>query len=269
MKRRSAKLFYARSEWDEPAWIEVVSAEYRALIEGYDFSAALAGSPGRRLLDVGCGTAIFPALLDAQLDVSIQLQTDLLDVSAASLRRAGAVLEGLQHFTPRRAIEAAIEQIPERLPIGQFEYDLIWAIHSFTTVELDRMTAVYRHLLDLLTPGGRCWVYQLTADSSYQRLHSFYRERHPAQARFMTSEDSERILRSLGVDFQIHPIRTEHTIPVQQRARLENYLRKCVLDDTLPALDYFAPLLPAFQRDSQFRFPQTVKLISIIRGGPA
>lgn len=265
MKQRSAKLFYAHSPWDEPAWIEVVSAEYQALIEGYDFTAALADLPGPRLLDIGCGTAIFPSLLDPQLDASIRLHADLLDVSATSLRRANNVLDGLRHFTPKRVLKLSIEQLPDRLPISEFQYDLIWAIHSFTTVELDRMPAVYQHMLRLLRPGGRCLVYQLAADSSYQRLHGYYRQHHPQQAPFMTSEDSERILRSLGVVFQLQPIEAEHRIPVEQPALLDSYLRKCVLDDSVPALDFFAPLLPTYQQRSHFRFPQTVNLISFSR----
>ena len=263
--------FYAKKDWDVDSWVDVISVEYEALIRAFPFDRVLRSLPGsgsRRLLDVGCGTAIFPRYLDGILSPDVHLSADLWDVSESSLNRAREVLVRLPHFSVNRAYRALIEDLPSTLPPKTAQYDVIWAIHSFTTVRVEAMRAVYERLWEVLRPGGYLFVYQLTAESSYQEFHSLYRGKHPHgqdQAPYMEFEDSQRILDSLGVEYEVYPQQFAHEIPEDQGDLLEKYLRKIILDDTVDVGQLFGPMLEAFHDPSQgsYVFPQSVNLIVV------
>lgn len=267
MSTQSPKYFYATDSWDESAWLDIVSVEYESLVSAYPFDTKLReiSREGQlRILDVGCGSAIFPQYLDGTLSGDIHLTCDLLDVSERSLKQAHTVLEGLEYFSPGRGIATLIEDIPDALPLPGPPYDAIWAMHSLTTVEVDQMPSVFRHLLQLLSEGGQLFIYQLTADSSYQTLHRVYRERVSKEVPpFMEFEDSERILDSLPVDYQVLELTFDHELPLDQPDLVEHYLRKCVLDESIDTQQVFGDLLPRFESDGLYRLPQSVNFISV------
>ncbi len=209
------------------------------------------------LLDVGCGTAIFPSYLDQELTPEVHIRADLLDISAASLRRASEIVASLEHFSLGESIQAAIEDLPV---LGR--YDVIWAIHSFTTVDADRMPDTYARLMAALEPGGYLYVYQLTATSAYQRLHALYR-RHRGGRRYMEFEDSLAILSEAGIDLEVHELAFDHVVPDEPVA-LAGYLQKVSLDDAVP-IELFEPALAEYRGDGFVRFPQTVNLIAARR----
>ena len=79
------------------------------------------------------------------------------------------------------------------------------------------MRSVFRHLLDLLSDDGQLFIYQLTADSSYQTLHRIYRERiSKGVPPFMEFEDTERILESLPVEYEVVELNFDHKLPIDQ-----------------------------------------------------
>lgn len=266
MQARSGRYFYFHEAWDARRWIDLIAIEYEALVGAFPFETRLRSiSDGGRLrvLDVGCGTGIFPTFLDAVLPDDLHLQSDLLDISPASLVQARKALQQLKHFSPRRTYQVAIEDLPDVLPRSGEGYDVIWSIHAFTTVDLGRMPAVCAHLLELLAETGLFFIYQLTARSSYQRIHAFYREHHPdgeTVPAYMQYEDTQRILEELGSDYEVLPLSFAHHVPED---RLQSYLQKCVLDPGLEAEAFFAPLLPSFHEPERgvYRFPQQVNLV--------
>ena len=217
-----------------------------------------------KLLDVGCGSAIFPQYLDGVLGNDIHLNCDLLDVSERSLQQAHQVLVELEHFSPGRSIAALIEDIPNSIQLSESSYEAIWAIHSLTTVDLDRMPEVFKHLLQLLSDGGQLYIYQLTAESSYQILHQVYRERVPnGVPRYMEFEDTMRILESLPVEYEVVELAFDHELPIDQPDLVEHYLRKCVLDESVDTRRVFGDVLPRFEQEGLYRLPQTVNFISV------
>ncbi len=267
MSTESPKSFYTTASWDESAWLDIVSVEYESLISAYPFDTKFReiSDEGRlTVLDVGCGSALFPRYLEPTLGNGIHLTCDLLDVSGRSLKQAREVLTELEHFSPGRSIQTLIEDIPDANSLSGSTYDVIWAIHSLTTVDVDQMPSVFRHLLDLLSDDGQLFIYQLTADSSYQTLHRIYRERiSKGVAPFMEFEDTERILKSLPVEYDVLELSFDHELPRNQPDLVKHYLRKCVLDETVDVQQVFDDLLPQFKSDDLYRIPQSVNFISV------
>jgi SAM-dependent methyltransferase len=263
--------YYSQPHWDEQAWIGIIGVEYEQILASAPIARKLEQqSHGKPLLalDVGCGTAIFPSMLDRQLTGPLLLICDLLDRSELSLARAADRLASLRHFQARRQHHAAIETIPSLLPLGPEPYDVIWAIHSFTTVDVRRMPAVLSHLLRLLAENGRIYIVQLEANSAYQTIHQYYRDRlpnggdHPA---FMTAEQTLEILARQAVDVERVQVRVDHRVDARRQDLLNQYLQKCVLDPQLDALPFFQPLLDAHHRPTagEFRFRQFVSILSL------
>lgn len=271
MSQQSSKHYYEKETWDIGSWIDVISIEYESLIDRFPFNDILgkfSNQQSLRLLDVGCGAAIFPSYLDAVLSDEIHLTCDLFDISPASLEQASRELRSLKHFTTRHLVEGLIESIPDRFKSQTEVYDVIWAIHSFTTVDLLKMPAVFERLFDLLAPGGYLFIYQLTAKSTYQRLHRHYLMRHPHSVnenRFMQYEDSVEILDSLGIPYETYELSFSHAIELKKESLLEKYLRKTILDDAVDVLDFFEDILQDYvESETQtYRFPQSVQFIVV------
>ena len=268
-----AKNYYAQDAWDVDSWLQVITVEYKSLVEAYPFDRKLRRFSQKgsiNLLDIGCGTAIFPSYLDRHLSENVHFACTLLDVSKASLEQAAGVLSRLEHFTVDRWVQSLIEGIPTTLAGNTDAYDVIWAIHSFTTVDVHRMEDVYVHLLDSLADGGYLYIYQLAARSAYQKLHKRYRAQHPNGkniARFMEFEDTKRILDSIGRDYEVYELFFYHEISDSQPDLLEKYLRKCILDDSVNVQSFFRAELEEFheQEQRQYRFPQYVNFVVVER----
>ncbi len=273
MTKPKTDRYYADEDWDVDSWVDVIAVEYETLVRAFPFGRvlqSLSGSGSLRVLDVGCGTAIFPGYLDAILPPDVRLIADLFDVSEPSLRRARDVLEQLPHFSVGRTYQALIEDLPTTLPVEIDLYDVIWAIHSFTTVNVAPMGAVYSRLLEALRPGGYLFVYQLTSESYYQKFHGLYRSEHPHgrnAAPYMEFEDSQKILESLGVDYEVYPQRFAHEIAENRVDLLEKYLQKVILDDTVDVGELFGPLLEGVYDSARERYviPQSVNLITVCK----
>jgi SAM-dependent methyltransferase len=261
------KDYYLNPAWDLHGWLDIIAVEYEELVAGFPFADRLAKFPAAiRLLDVGCGTGIFPSYLDKRLPTDIAFECDLLDISAVSLETADRTLSALKRYQVRSLIEASIEKIPERFLETHPPYDVIWAIHSLTTVDRSSMAHVLSRLVSMLAPSGSLFIYQLTAQSTYQKLHKMYLEGHPngrAAAAFLEFEATVAHLQRQEVPFAVYPFAFDHVVPESQPSLLESYLRKCILDDQVDVLDFYAHILDEYRDEENacYRFPQTVSFI--------
>jgi len=271
LNANSAKYYYTKEAWDLDSWLRVISVEYQELLTNFPFNEKLrsiAENGAIRLLDVGCGTAIFPTFLDPAIGENIQICCDLLDVSDSSLRKASEVLRKLDHFGVNRVYQYLIEDIPTILSGNAGDYDLIWAIHSLTTVDIEKMRAVFVHLLDVLAPDGCIFIYQLTSQSAYQRFHHQYLSHHrhgKNGSPFMEYEDTKKILDSIRARYEVYEMSFHHEIPCYRTDLLQKYLRKCILDDSVDVLEFFRTSLEEFhdEKSSVYKIPQFVNFVVI------
>jgi len=261
------KDYYSHSGWDETTWVDVIAIEYESLIGAYPFDETLHSLSAKlpaRLLDIGCGTGIFPRFLDPRLTAETSLQCDLLDISAESLRAAEKVFGELKHFEVDELFNMSIEEIPALLSADEKNYDVIWAIHSLTTVDQTQMKAVFQHLRNLLAPGGSLFIYQLTADSSYQALHQNYAKAMGLSAPaipYMQFEDSLNLLNEIAWPAEVRELAFPHRVAKEEGATLEAYLQKVVLDSSINARKLFGEELEKYLQGDEYVFPQTVNLI--------
>ena len=254
----SARGYYANERWDVGAWVDVIGVEYETLVDAYPFDDVFRSLGGDlELLDVGCGTAIFPRYLDPVLSDDVALRADLLDISEASLVRASEVLMALDHFTVGDVHQSWIEDLPL---LGEDRYHVVWAIHSLTTVDRHRMSASYDRLMTAVRPGGYLYIYQLTAASAYQQVHRLYRAERGGD-RYMEFEDTVELLDAAGYAYEVVELAFDHVVPDRTES-LAKYLQKVTLDDTA-SVELFEPILRPLRGDGVVRFPQTVNLMAV------
>ena len=271
LNQKSEKNYYTQNTWNENSWKDIIFVEYEKLIDTYPFDENLQSIFKKRnlnLLDIGCGTAIFPSYLDKALSNNIHFSCDLLDISNSSLQQAKQVMDKLDHFNVNQMFNISIEDISTTLSGNKKFYDVILAIHSFTTVDIKKMKNVYKHIYELLAPNGRIFVYQFTNNSSYPYIYNYYLSNHPhgkKKTRFMSYEDTKEILESMGVVYEVYELFFNHEIKSDRYDLLENYLRKCILDNSVDVLTFFKPILKKFhdKKSNKFKIPQFVNFIEI------
>jgi ubiquinone/menaquinone biosynthesis C-methylase UbiE len=268
---QTAKSFYQKDKWDLDSWFQITQIDYKKLIEQYSFDKMLAGFGKSQinLLDIGSGVGKFPSLLDCHISGDIHLSSDLLDVSSSCLQTAQQKFNILEHFSSNQIYLSGVENIDSIIPKTR-TYDLIWSIHSLYTVDKNQMGAVFQSCLKLLSPGGKFLIYQLSKNSFYHEIHDFYLKYYPASInhpqQFMTAEDSQAILESLGLNYQILPICFNHIVNCEQQYVLEVYLKMCVLNHEIDdVLFLFQDLLSKYldKETNQYKFPQVVNFLVI------
>jgi SAM-dependent methyltransferase len=265
--------YYREDKLDLDLWFKVTQIDYERLLERYSFGglfASLRDGP-LSLLDLGCGTARFPCLLDQAIPGGIQVYADLLDISDYCLKTAAEQYAGLRYFAPRSLYRSALEDLAEAV-VGRGGYDVIWAIHSLYTVKEEAMSGIYRHCLDLLMPQGTFLIYQLCENSAYYRLYDHYLNHYSrphSTTSLLTSESHQRILAAQGINYQVIKLQFTHTIAVERQDLLEVYLRKCVMDNAVEVRELFQTMLMDCYDEAQgeYRFDQEVDLLIINKAG--
>ncbi|NES84780.1 MAG: class I SAM-dependent methyltransferase [Moorea sp. SIO2B7] len=261
--------YYQKNNLRLDSWFKVALKDYEELVNNHQFKKIINsfGCEQVKLLDIGCGTGVFPYLLDKEIDSKIQFSSDLFDVSEYCLNKCSSVFNELKHFQTNRAFLSSIENIKTTIPKSSY-YDVIWEIHSFYTVDINKIKNVIEHICRLLKNNGIFLLYQASSESCYHQLYDFYLKNHELpnkNTRFITAEDVEETLALLELNYNVIDFDYNHEIDYDDRALLEVYLKKCILNNSVDVLALFnQKILQYFNPESnQFSFNQKTKLIIV------
>ncbi|NEQ13425.1 class I SAM-dependent methyltransferase [Moorena sp. SIO2C4] len=272
MKQNSDNLnpsqdYYQKSNLDLDAWFKTSLIDYEKLVNNHQFLKIIDsfGSETIKLLDIGCGTGVFPALLDKKIDSELKVSSDLLDVSEYCLNQCSSVFNQLKHFQAKGTFASSTETIETAIPKTSY-YDLIWAIHSFYTVDINKIQDILQHIRTLLKPSGIFLMYQASSDSCYNQLYDFYLENYEQpnnSKRFITAEDIQKALDIIEVQYDVINFEYNHEIDCKNQDLLEVYLKKCILNSSVDVLSLFNEKIVEYLKPetNRFSFKQKTKLI--------
>lgn len=265
-----SEVFYQRDVLDLESWFKVTLIEYLTLIQQFDFrklflELSANSSNSLNLLDIGCGTAKFPSLLHGSVEPGIAINADLVDVSDYCLVEAAKVYNKLNGFRSRSLYNCSVENIGKIVP-STLKYDVIWAVHSLYNLNLGQLHKLLPELQELLAPRGKFLIYQLAQNSCYTEIYQHYLSHFPdahSQTNYLTAEMIEGALDFLKIKHAVKVINLNHRVACDDERVLENYLKKCVLDNRINVFELFDCKLKKFAVAKEYVFPQEVHLITI------
>lgn len=261
--------YYKKTNVALDSWFKIALKDYEELVNNNDFLEIINffGNNHINLLDIGCGTGVFPALLDKKIETNISFLSDIFDVSQYCLDECSLAFNKLQHFQLNKTFLSSTEKIKANISKTKY-YNLIWAIHSFYTVDLDKINEILEHIKELLKPNGIFLMYQASIDSSYNQLYNFYLNNYDKphdSKRFLISEDVQASLDRLKLNYHVVDFDYNHEVDSEDKELLENYLKKCVLNSSVDVLSLFKEKVKEYfqPQKKKFIFNQKTKLIIV------
>ena len=265
--------FYSDGNYNRDLWFEVAAKDYAVLIKELDNKDILNPAQQKiKILDVGCGTGKFPQMLRDMISPMPAINYDLLDPSEYSLAQARAVLKA-----PMEAGTSFVNIAEDVCADGFFNdsqiYDIIWGMHSFYYIDLERAKDVLRVLASRLKDqNSRLYVYLATKNSTYHASGKFACVFNPdiPPRTYTMAEDIIDVLNIANLEFKKTLFTFNHVINQANHAVLENYLGQCVLNTKLTLEDWVqneqaSQWLADHCKDNVYCFPQEVYLLEIFK----
>jgi len=257
--------YYQKSPINPEAWFSVVAKDYELLLDSVEWANLFPSrSTPYSLLDIGCGTGRFPALLNPYLPSSIHVHYDVCDPSQYCLRNCQQALR--PPLFPRNAWRTTLEYAEQAWASGT--YDVAWAFQPFFSLNHDSLYNSVRRFIHAVHPSrGTACILLSKRDSFISQLHQLFSQ----QLTFATTQPSVSaesvfmMLERLGTTTVIRELECVHTISIWEDRLLEQYLQQCVMDATpLPKwkeTSTLGALLDSFRHGDYYHFPNPCWLI--------
>ena len=256
--------YYQAGVLDKDAWFRVADADYHALLKALN-PKQLFEKPSH-LLDIGCGTGRFPALLRPYLS-AVPITYDFLDPSLMSLESLRKSLK--PPYEARNAIQMGVQGLTDWQQQTQLQYDLIWGIHALHFVEPEEIPQVLQTMQLCLKPDTGIALGSFIAEDC------FYIGIHDCYCRAIGEERQNWLGYEPYTKWGFEPLKIPrleqtlefvHRISMKDTYILENYLQQCVFDKTYSLQEWFDnPILNDYLRQYQvgnyFEFPQKIIMI--------
>jgi SAM-dependent methyltransferase len=257
--------YYQKGVLQPEAWFQIVEHDYTQLIAAMNWAHIFPEQDRDfQLLDIGCGTARFPTMLQSHLPTSLRIHYDYLDPSHYCLATCRQTLQ--PPFLPRHGWQTTLEHAQDMLIPGT--YDVAWAIQSLYCLEHVNLHSALTQLMEALHPtrGTACLV--LAKDEAFfPQVHQMFFE-HCIEHKpppYLTAESVVTALKDMGASSIIRELPCTHAISIREDRLLEQYLQQSVMD-TMPLKKWrqhprLRDFLDAHRQDDTFQFPNPYWLI--------
>ncbi len=259
--------YYQEGTLEKKLWFQVATRDYQELINAFDFPSFFSHfETPIELLDIGCGTGKFPAMLAPQLPSHIQVQYDYLDPSPHSLDELRRSLTA--PFAARTAFKSTLEAL-QRQACPTKGYQIVWGLQSLYCIQHRALEAVMEKLYALLkSTEGVGLIYLASTNAFYHQLYNTYNQEFYPDIRqpYIAAEDVTTALGKLQIPHEVKKLRFPHTIEEADRTILKNYINQCVFDTEAWERSQnnilITDLLNSFFHEGLYQFLQEVWLIS-------
>lgn len=224
--------YYQKSQINPVSWFSVVAQDYQLLLEALEWRNLFPiRSTPYSVLDVGCGTGQFPALLSSFLPETLYIHYDICDPSQYCLTSCRQTLRS--PLFPRKAWRTTLEHAEQTWTPGS--YDVAWSMQSFSCLDHETLHDSVRRLISAIHPSrGTACIFLGKRDSFFSQIRRFFFQQSslPVSQPYVSAESVVTMLNQLGASTVIRELECVHTISIWEDRLLEQYLQQCVMDTT-------------------------------------
>ena len=222
------------------------------------------GTESLEILDVACGSGMFPTALQRVLSEKDKLATinySLLDPSKFAIDETKKKL-----IPPFRLSKEFNTRLQDFNCVDVFH--ISWAIHALYAVPKNELKVSLEKFYSSFKEIG--FIAHACSDAHYIKFYNLYiRDCHNgALPAFCSAEDIMKIFDFLGIKYDVQYIEYINVAEYHDNLTVEAYLQRCLFDDTISLLDMreydlIGNYLDSCSSTGKWLFPQRVALIEL------